>query len=59
MTATLNTAIRYENGYITPVEALEDDCVVTDAEVVESGCRGWGDSNAVVRHEGSYYLATV
>ena len=59
MTATLNAQIRYENGYITPVETLADECVVDDAEVVESDCRGWGESNAVVRHEGGYYLATV
>ncbi len=59
MTATLNTAIKYANGYITPVDVLEESLDVDDAELVEGGCRGWGGSNAVVRHDGSYYLATV
>lgn len=59
MTATLNTCIRYENGYITPVDSTDLPVTVEDAEIVEDGCRGWGESNAVVRYEGSYYLATV
>ncbi len=59
MTATLNTQIRYEGGYITPVETLEDSVEVEDAELVEANCRGWGESNAVVRYEGGYYLATI
>jgi hypothetical protein len=59
MSATLNTYIRYEQGYITPVDSTDLPVEVEDAELVESGCRGWGQSNAVVRHGGSYYLATV
>lgn len=59
MTVTLNTYIKYDNGYITPVDSTDLPVTVEDAEVVESGCQGWGESNAVVRHEGSYYLATV
>jgi hypothetical protein len=58
--ATLNSQIRYEGGYITVLASLDADeeCDV-DAELVESGCKGWGESNAVVRHETLYYLATV
>ena len=59
MSATLNSQIRYEDGYITIRHRLAEPAVVTDAELVESGCRGWGESNAVVRHDGAYYLATV
>jgi hypothetical protein len=59
MTATLNSLIRYDNGYIDVITSLDGLDVVEDAELVESGCKGWGDSNAVVRHGESYYLATV
>jgi hypothetical protein len=57
--ATLNAHIRYEGGYITPVDDADLPVTVDDAEVIETGCRGWGESNAVVRHEGGYYLATI
>jgi hypothetical protein len=56
---TLNTAIRYENGYISVVESLDEPTRADDAEVMETGCKGWGESNAVVRLDGSFYLATV
>lgn len=60
VTATLNTMIRYEQGYITPLPDDSGESVeVEGAELIESGCRGWGESNAVVRYDGSYYLATV
>ena len=59
MNATLNSQIRYDNGSITVIESLDEPLEVTDAELVESGCKGWGESNAVVKHEESYYLATV
>lgn len=59
MTATLNASIKYDSGYITPLDSTDLPLEVEDAELVESGCRGWGESNAVVRHDGSYYLATV
>lgn len=59
MTAKLNTLIRYVNGYISIADNLPEPVEVFDAELIESGCRGWGESNAVVRHDGSYYLATV
>lgn len=58
MNAILNTLIQYRDGYITPVDAVDEPLEV-DAEVIESGCRGWGESNAVVRYDGSFYLATV
>jgi hypothetical protein len=59
MNATLNSMIRYENGYIEVIDSLDEPHAVAGAELVESGCKGWGESNAVVRYEGSYYLATV
>ncbi len=59
MTATLNTYIEYENGYITPVDSTDLPVTVDDAELIESGCKGWGESNAIVKHDGNYYLATV
>lgn len=59
MTATLNTVIQYDNGYIAPVDSTDLPITVDDAELIESGCKGWGESNAVVRHNGSYFLATV
>lgn len=59
MQATLNTLIQYRDGHITPVDALEETITVVDAEVIEDGCLGWGESNAVVQYEGSHYLATV
>jgi hypothetical protein len=59
MTATLNDMIRYENGTITVVEAIEEPYTVDDAELIESGLKGWGESNAVVKHGDGYYLATV
>ena len=59
MNATLNSQIKYDNGYITIIESLEEPMDVTDAELVESGCKGWGASNAVVEYEGSHYLATI
>jgi len=59
MNATLNSQIRYDNGSITVIESLDEPLEVTDAELVESGCVGWGESNAVVLYEGSHYLATV
>lgn len=59
MNATLNTAIKYDNGYITIIETLDNPIPVDDAEIVERNCRGWGESNAVVKHDGSYYLATI
>jgi len=59
MNATLNSQIRYDNGSITVIESLDEPLEVTDAELVESGCKGWGESNAVVLYEGSHYLATV
>ncbi len=57
--ATLNTHIRYDQGYISPIESLDESLTVDDADLVESGCCGWGESNAVVTYDGSYYLATV
>ncbi len=57
--ATLNSHIRYKDGYIEVLESLVESFEVDDAELVESGCVGWGDSNAVVLHGGSYYLATI
>lgn len=59
MNATLNTSIKYDNGYITPTDGIDEPIEVADAELVESGCRGWGESNAVVKVDGSFYLATV
>ena len=60
MNATLNSQIRYDNGsIITVIESLDEPLTVTDAELVESGCVGWDESNAVVLYEGSHYLATV
>lgn len=59
MSATLNSHINYRDGYIDIIDALDESVTVEGAEVVETGCKGWGDSNAVVRHDGNYYLATV
>ena len=58
MTATLNTMIQYDNGHISPVDSLDEPMEV-EAEVIETGCKGWGESNAVVQFEGNHYLATV
>lgn len=59
MNATLNTRITYNNGYIEPVDSDDLPIDVDDAELVESNSIGWGKSNAVVRVDGSYYLATI
>ncbi len=59
MTATLNTFIKYDNGYITPIDSLDEPMQVEEAEIVEDGCKGWGKSNAVVLFDHNYYLATV
>lgn len=56
---TLNTHISYRDGYIDIIDSLDESLVVEGAEVVETGCRGWGESNAVVRYDGNYYLATI
>ena len=57
--ATLNRPIEYRDGYVTPVGGHSEPITVDDAEIIMAGCRGWGDSNAVVRHDGNYYLATI
>lgn len=59
MKATLNSMIRYENGYITIIETLPKPMKVKSAEIVERNCKGWGASNAVVKFNGCHYLATV
>lgn len=59
MYATLNSMIRYENGYIDDVDSLDESIAVEIDDVEEDGCRGWGSSNAVVLYDGSYYLATI
>ena len=48
-TTTLNSMIRYDAGTITVIESLDEPHEVADAEIVETGCKGWGESNAVER----------
>jgi len=70
MTATIKSLspITYRDGYITlhpDVFSEEEEretieLVCEDYEVIETGCRGWNDKNAVIRDpDGAYYLANL
>lgn len=56
--------IQYKYGVISdPVDVTEPEDAIAEIgdnfEVIETGLKGWGPANAVIKYDGDYYLARV